>query len=50
LKLKNGTAVYVAVYDSTTGKTYQNKGEVKDGMIVFRTKHSGVFMVALEKF
>jgi hypothetical protein len=50
LSLKNGTAVYVAVYDSTTGKTYQNKGEVKDGMIVFRTVHSGVFMVALEKF
>jgi hypothetical protein len=50
LKLKDGASVYVAVYDSTTGKTYQNKGEVKDGMIVFRTKHSGVFMVSLEKF
>jgi hypothetical protein len=50
LTLKNGTAVYVAVYDSTTDKTYQNKGEVKDGMIVFRTKHSGVFMVSLEKY
>jgi hypothetical protein len=50
LSLKDGTSVYVAVYDSTTGKTYQNKGEVKDGMIVFRTKHSGVFMIALEKF
>jgi hypothetical protein len=50
LSLKNGTAVYVAVYDSTTDKTYQNKGEVKDGMIVFRTKHSGVFMVSTEKF
>jgi hypothetical protein len=50
LSLKNGMAVYVAVYDSTTGKTYQNKGEIKDGMIVFRTKHSGIFMVALEKF
>jgi hypothetical protein len=50
LTLKNGTAVYVAVYDSTTGKTYQNKGEVKGGMIVFRTKHSGVFMVAKDKF
>jgi hypothetical protein len=50
LTLKNGTSVYVAVYDSTTDKTYQNKGEIKDGMIVFRTKHSGVFMVAKEKF
>jgi hypothetical protein len=50
LSLKNGTVVYVAVYDSTIDKTYQNKGEVKDGMIVFRTKHSGVFMVATEKF
>jgi hypothetical protein len=50
LTLKNGTVVYVAVYDSKTGKTYQNKGEIKDGMIVFRTVHSGVFMVALEKF
>jgi hypothetical protein len=50
LSLKNGTAVYVAVYDSKTGKTYQNKGTVKDGMIVFKTKHSGVFMISLQKF
>jgi hypothetical protein len=50
LKLKNGTAVYIAVYDSKTGKTYQNKGTVKDGMIVFKTKHSGVFMVSLRKY
>jgi hypothetical protein len=50
ISLKNGKTVYVAVYDSKTGKTYQNKGEVKDGMIVFKTKHSGVFMIALEKF
>jgi hypothetical protein len=50
LTLKNGTAVFVAVYDAKTGKTYQNKGEVKDGMIVFKTKHSGVFMISLEKF
>jgi hypothetical protein len=50
LSLKNGTAVYVAVYDSKSGKTYQNKGEIKDGMIVFQTKHSGVFMIALKKF
>jgi hypothetical protein len=50
LTLKNGTAVYIAVYDSKTGKTYQNKGEVKDGMIVFRTQHSGVFMISLKKY
>jgi hypothetical protein len=50
LTLKNGTAVYIAVYDAKTGKTYQNKGEVRDGMIVFKTKHSGVFMISLEKF
>jgi hypothetical protein len=50
LSLKNGTAVYVAVYDAKTGKTYQNKGEIKDGMIIFRTKHSGVFMISLTKF
>jgi hypothetical protein len=50
LTLKNGTAVYIAVYDSKTGKTYQNKGTVTDGMIVFRTIHSGVFMLSLEKF
>jgi hypothetical protein len=50
LKLKDKTAVYIAVYDSKTGKTYQNKGEVRDGMIVFKTKHSGVFMVSLEKY
>jgi hypothetical protein len=50
LTLKNGTTVYIAVYDSKSGKTYQNKGEVKDGMIVFRTKHSGVFMISLEKY
>jgi hypothetical protein len=50
LTLKNGTAVYIAVYDAKSGKTYQNKGSVKDGMIVFRTKHSGVFMISLEKY
>jgi hypothetical protein len=50
LKLKNKTTVYIAVYDSKTGKTYQNKGEVKDGMIVFKTKHSGVFMLSLKKY
>ncbi|MDR0991785.1 MAG: hypothetical protein LBL87_02655 [Ruminococcus sp.] len=50
LDLKNGTEVYIAVYDSKTEKTYQNAGTVKDGMIVFKTKHSGVFMVALERF
>jgi hypothetical protein len=50
LKLKDKTAVYIAVYDSKTGKTYQNKGEIKDGMIVFKTKHSGVFMISLKKF
>jgi hypothetical protein len=50
LNLKDGTAVYIAVYDSKSGKTYQNKGTVKDGMIVFKTKHSGVFMISLEKY
>jgi hypothetical protein len=50
LDLKNGTAVYIAVYDAKTDKTYQNKGEVKDGMIIFKTRHSGVFMIALEEF
>jgi hypothetical protein len=50
LKLKDKTTVYIAVYDSKTGKTYQNKGTVKDGMIVFKTKHSGVFMISKEKY
>jgi hypothetical protein len=50
LTLSNGATVYIAVYDSKTGKTYQNQGTVKDGMIVFRTKHSGVFMIGREKF
>jgi hypothetical protein len=50
LTLKNGSAVYIAVYDSKTGKTYQNQGEVKDGVIIFKTKYSGVFMISREKF
>jgi hypothetical protein len=50
LDLENGTVIYVAVYDPVSGKTYQNKGDVKDEMLVFKTRHSGVFMIALEKF
>jgi hypothetical protein len=50
LTLKDETAVYIAVYDSKTGKTYQNAGTVKDGMIIFKTKYSGVFMISKEKF
>jgi hypothetical protein len=50
LTLKNGSAVYIAVYDSKTGKTYQNQGEVKDGVIIFKTKYSGVFMISREKY
>jgi hypothetical protein len=50
LSLPNGSAVYVAVYDSVSKKTYQNKGEIKNGMIVFKTKYSGVFMISKEKY
>ncbi|MDR0992300.1 MAG: hypothetical protein LBL87_05305 [Ruminococcus sp.] len=50
LTLKNGSDIYIAVYDPKTNKTYQNKGTVKDGMIIFKTKYSGVFMISREKF